>query len=95
MMRHLGKCDKLPPHYSERINPMSKRVLVTYRIHGMRVIEECDLLEEEELEDVYLFDGERIIADMTIMFKLGVVLFRDAGGIFSLPPESIVKIEVL
>jgi hypothetical protein len=94
MTKHLGKCKNCPPH-SERISLMSKRVFVTYKANGMTVIEECDLLEEEELENVYLVNDGQIVADMAMFCKMGVVLFEDSEGIFSLSPDVIVKIDVL
>jgi len=57
------------------------------------VIEICNLLEEEDMNNLYYFVDDVIVASIDEIIKAGMVMFEDDQGIFSLHAGQIVAIE--
>ena len=72
---------------------MAKRIRLIWVNGPFAVIEICNLLEEEEVEDLYYFDGDVIVASVKELMQEGMVMFEDDSGIFSLYAGQIINIE--
>jgi len=57
------------------------------------VIEICNLLEEEDMNNLYYFVDDVIVASIDEVIKAGMFMFEDDQGIFSLYTGQIVAIE--
>lgn len=73
---------------------MSKRIKLTWTNNIERIVEECDLVSDDD--PIYTFDGFKPDLDITNKIaKFGYVLFEDENGLFCLPPDQIIEIEVV
>jgi len=72
---------------------VAKRVRLIWVNGPFAIIEICNLLEEEDYEDLYYFDGDVIVASVHELMREGMVMFEDDGGIFSLYAGQIIDIE--
>lgn len=72
---------------------MKQRIRLTWRNQNILTVEECDLLSEE---DIGLTNVEDSVGSIVTYFaNLGYVVFEDKVGMFYLPPEKIIRIEIL
>jgi len=72
---------------------MAKKVRLTWVNGPFAIIEICNRLEEEDINQLYYVVGEMIVAPVDEIIKAGMVLFEDNEGIFSLYAAQIVSIE--
>jgi len=72
---------------------VSKKVRLMWVNGPFAVIEICNLLEEEDMNNLYYFVDDVIVASIDEVIKAGMVMFEDDQGIFSLYAGQIVAIE--
>ena len=71
---------------------MGQKIRLTWRDSNHQVvIEECFLLAEE---DVVFAGSEPIEGAVDMLYKSGYVVFEDEVGLFGLPPDQVILIEV-
>lgn len=72
---------------------VSKKVRLIWVNGPFAVIEICNLLDEEDIQDLYYFVDDVIVASVEEVIREGMVMFEDDQGIFSLRAHQIVAIE--
>lgn len=72
---------------------MAKKVRLTWVNGPFAIIEICNLLDEEDMNELYCVVNEAQIVTVDDIIKAGMVMFADDAGVFSLYAAQIVSIE--